>query len=90
MSEDELLLPRAKEQDVYDFIAEDIDESLKYLSRKSLAKGRMNKRFAYGLKTRAMLYAASVAKCGTVDPSMNGGGYLPAKLSAIITRLLWI
>ncbi len=71
-TEEELQVPRAKEQEVYDFIAEDIDQSLQYLTWNSPKKGRMNKGFAYGLKTRAMLYAASIAKYGTVNESMNG------------------
>lgn len=72
MTIEELSVPRAKEQAVYDFIAEDIDESLKYLSWESPVKGRMNKGVAYALKTRAMLFAGSIAKYGTVDPSMDG------------------
>lgn len=72
MRPEELNVPRAKEQEVYDFIADDIDESLKYLSWDSPMKGRMNKGVAYALKTRAMLFAGSIAKYGTSDPSMNG------------------
>lgn len=72
MTQEELNVARAKEQDVYDFIAEDIDESLKYLPWVSVKRGRMNKGVAYALKTRAMLFAGSIARYGTLDPSMDG------------------
>ena len=78
MSVEELCVPRAKEQEVYDFVAEDIDESIKYLPWDSPVKGRMNKGVAYALKTRAMLFAASIAKYGTLDSSMDGVLGIPA------------
>lgn len=79
MTIEELSVPRSTEQDVYDFIAEDIDESLKLLTWKSSKKGRMNKGVAYALKTRAMLFAGSIARYGTVDPSMDGILGIPAQ-----------
>jgi len=67
--EEELYPERAKEQAIYDFIisecdaiAEDLGEAVNY--------GRPNKWATLHLKSRAAVYAGSVAKYGTVD--LNG------------------
>lgn len=63
---EELQVPRNKEKEVYDFIAEDLDEAVTLLPETNV-KGRVNKYAALALKSRAMLYAASIAKYGTVQ-----------------------
>lgn len=64
---EELQVPRNTEQEVYDFIIEDIDEALKTLPEESPVKGRMNKNIAYALKSRVCLYAGSIAQHGTLQ-----------------------
>jgi starch-binding outer membrane protein, SusD/RagB family len=63
----DLQVPRNKEQDVYDFISDDLDSAVSLLPRVSMARGRANKYIAYALKSRAMLYAASIAKYGSIQ-----------------------
>ena len=58
-----LLVPRNKEADVYKFIQEDLQFAVDNMSSTS-EKGRANKYVAAALLSRAMLYAASVAKYG--------------------------
>lgn len=62
----ELQVPRDKEAEVYDFIASDLD-SAAVLLEETNAKGRATKGAANALKSRAMLYAASIAKYGNVQ-----------------------
>ncbi|WP_353197119.1 RagB/SusD family nutrient uptake outer membrane protein [Parapedobacter defluvii] len=63
---DELQVPRDKEEAVYDFIASDLDSAALLLDETN-ARGRATKYAALTLKSRAMLYAASEAKYGTVQ-----------------------
>lgn len=74
----ELFVPRHKEQEVYDFIAEELDEAIVNLpeSYGSADENRINKFTALALKSRAMLYAASIAKYGQVQ--LNGLVGIPA------------
>ena len=67
-----LKVPRDTEKACYDFIAEDIDEAFRLLpdNEEILGKGRATKYAALALKSRAMLYAGSIARYGTVD--LNG------------------
>ena len=67
-----LKVPRDTEKDCYDFIAEDLDEAFRLLpdNEEILGKGRATKYAALALKSRAMLYAGSIARYGTVD--LNG------------------
>jgi hypothetical protein len=65
----ELQVPRNTEKEVFDFIAEDLDEAINMLPEKTIPS-RATKYAALALKSRAMLYAASVAKYGSV---MLGG-----------------
>ena len=65
----ELQVPRNTEKEVWDFIAADLDSAVLLLPETNTA-GRAGKYAALALKSRAMLYAASVAKYGTV--SLNG------------------
>jgi len=64
---EELKAPRNKEVDCINFIISDLDEAIKLLPSTSLASGRTNKNIAYGMKARVALYAASVAKYGTIQ-----------------------
>jgi DNA-binding cell septation regulator SpoVG len=63
---EEFALPRAKEKEVYDLIARDLDEAIPLL-KANAGRGRINKYTAYALKSRAMLYAASIAQFGSVQ-----------------------
>lgn len=56
-----LQIPRAREAEIYDFIATEIDAIKDHLGNES-SKTRANRFTALALKSRAMLYAASIAK----------------------------
>ena len=56
-----LAKPRNKESEIYDFIANEIDESLDGFSD-AVSKTRATKGAALALKCRAMLYAGTLAK----------------------------
>ncbi len=71
---DELQVPRSSEQEVYDFIAADLDSAISLLGAASEARGRANRFTAAALKSRAMLFAGSIAKYNTrnfTDPNTN-------------------
>lgn len=71
----ELKVPRNSEKEIYDFIGNELDEAAELLDATN-TNGRANKYVAYALKSRAMLYAASIAKYGTVQ--LNGLLGIPA------------
>lgn len=86
---EELKVKRNSEQEVYNFIEKDLDEAIRLLPEKSLQLGRANKGVAYALKSRAMLYAASIAKYGTLQlggilgiPSQEASRYFNSSLNA--------
>ncbi|MEC5146418.1 RagB/SusD family nutrient uptake outer membrane protein [Chitinophaga sp. 212800010-3] len=58
---DSLMVPRYSEQAVYDSIASDLDLAYKYLPETNQV-GRANRYAAAGFKSRAMLFAGSIAK----------------------------
>ena len=58
----EYQVPRSKESEIYDFIASEIDAVLNDLPQSGESKTRANKWIALALKSRAMLYAGSIAK----------------------------
>ncbi|MEN0053616.1 MAG: RagB/SusD family nutrient uptake outer membrane protein [Mucilaginibacter sp.] len=62
---DDLMVPRASEAGIYDFIGTDLDEAYNKLPETNKA-GRANKYAAAALKSRAMLYAGSIAKYNTI------------------------
>lgn len=70
-----LQVARAKESDVYDFIASEVDSIKNYLGNEG-SKSRANKYIALALKSRAMLYAASLAKYNNLmaSPITTAGG----------------
>ncbi|RYZ14446.1 MAG: RagB/SusD family nutrient uptake outer membrane protein, partial [Sphingobacteriales bacterium] len=63
---EELQVPRNKEEEVWTFIGEDLDKAYEMMSATS-PRGRANKYVALALKSRAMLYAGSIAKYGSVN-----------------------
>jgi len=63
---DELFLPRNKEVEVYDFILDEMDKAFNDLGA-TAAGGYPTKWAALALKSRAALYAASIATWGTVQ-----------------------
>jgi hypothetical protein len=62
---EELQVRRSSEQETYDFIGEDCDKAYAMLGATSEQKGRANKYTAAGLKSRAMLFAGSIARYNT-------------------------
>lgn len=58
--------PRNSEQECWDFIGDDLDFAIGNLPDKN-DKGRANRYAAAALKSRAMLYAGSIAKYNTVE-----------------------
>lgn len=66
---DELQVSRNTEKEIYDFISSQLDSAALLLPVNS-ERGRANKNVALALKSRAMLYAATEAKYGSVQ--LNG------------------
>ncbi len=58
-------LPRSSEEETWDFVSTDFDFAIANM-RESSQRGRANKHVAAALKSRAMLYAGSVAKYNTI------------------------
>ncbi len=75
---EELYVERNSEKEIYDFIATEMDELVNILPSEygSESFGRPTKWAAYALKSRAMLYAGSIAKYGSVQ--LNGILGIPA------------
>ncbi|GBU07917.1 glycan metabolism protein RagB [Bacteroidales bacterium] len=67
---EEMKIPRSSEQAVYELIEKDFDEAWKLLPETS-QKGRANKYAAAAFKSRAMLFAGSIAKYNEVDKKNN-------------------
>lgn len=65
---DYLQIPRAKEAEIYDFIASETDAVKDVLGNDGSAT-RANKYTALALKSRAMLYAGSIAKYNNLMPA---------------------
>lgn len=76
-----LLVNRSTEEDTYNFILEDLDNAIEMLPavRTSAEKYRINKYAAAALKSRTMLFAASIAKYGAYDKNGLVGFDNPAK-----------
>ena len=67
-SEEELFRKRDKEQVIYDFVISEMDAIVNDLPDKAAAEyGRPSKITALALKSRAALYAGSIAQYGTVQ-----------------------
>ena len=65
---------RNSEEAIWDFIASDLDDAIENLPEDSPARGRVNKYVAAAFKSRAMLYAGSIAKYNTVNEVQNQDG----------------
>ncbi|OFX54733.1 MAG: hypothetical protein A2066_17440 [Bacteroidetes bacterium GWB2_41_8] len=65
---------RASEEAIWDFIASDLDFAIQNLPENSPAKGRVNKYVAAAFKSRAMLYAGSIAKYNTTNEVQEQNG----------------
>jgi hypothetical protein len=65
---------RASEEAIWDFIAADLDEAIANLPETSPVKGRVNKYVAAAFKSRAMLYAGSIAKYNTITQTQDQPG----------------
>jgi hypothetical protein len=65
---------RASEEAIWDFIASDLDYAIANLPENSPAKGRVNKYVAAAFKSRAMLYAGSIAKYNSVSEVQDQNG----------------
>lgn len=65
---------RSSEESIWDFIAADLDYAIEKLPENSPQKGRVNKYVAASFKSRAMLYAGSIAKYNTVNDVENQNG----------------
>jgi starch-binding outer membrane protein, SusD/RagB family len=65
----ELQVARNTEKDIYDFVSKECDEAAAVLpaNYEATDQNRATKYAALALKSRAMLYAASIAKYGTLD-----------------------
>ncbi len=63
---EELKVPRASEEAIWDFVAKELDETIANLPETNKTN-RANKYVAAALKSRAMLYAGTIAKYNTVD-----------------------
>ncbi|MEQ6122483.1 RagB/SusD family nutrient uptake outer membrane protein [Reichenbachiella sp. MALMAid0571] len=72
-AEEDLWIPRSSEEEVYDFVASDLDKAYNLLVGKNLNEyGRITEWAVLALKSRAMLYAASVGKFGMVQTIGSG------------------
>ncbi|GAA4315190.1 RagB/SusD family nutrient uptake outer membrane protein [Compostibacter hankyongensis] len=59
---EDLQVPRNTEEEVFGYIAADCDFAIQHLDETSEQKGRVNKYVAAALKSRALLFAGSIAK----------------------------
>jgi hypothetical protein len=78
-SVEELTYPRSREAEVYDFILADLDRAAELLpvnatAAYGLSEGCATRYAAVGLKARAALYAASIAKYGEKYPGTEYEG----------------
>ncbi|WP_367866594.1 RagB/SusD family nutrient uptake outer membrane protein [Pedobacter sp. WC2423] len=71
-----LQVPRAKEHEIYDFIFQEMETIKEDLKDNNSSKTRANKYAALALESRAMLYAASIAKYNNLmsNPITTPGG----------------
>jgi len=65
---------RASEEAIWDFIGSELDLAIADLPELSPARGRVNKYVAAAFKSRAMLYAGSIAKYNTVSDAQDQNG----------------
>jgi hypothetical protein len=75
-----LQLPRSKEEDIYNFIISELTEAAADLPAVAADYGRATKYAALALKSRAALFAGSIAQFGTVE--LDGVVGIPAANAA--------
>ena len=63
--------PRAKEAEVYDFVLAELDTAMTALPDDAGVQDRATKGLCLAMKSRAALYAASIAKFGGSTPSVS-------------------
>lgn len=90
---EELKVHRNKEEELWTFIGEDLDKAYEMMAGSS-PRGRANKYAALALKTRAMLYAGSIAKYGStnfVDGEARTAGFvgIPADKANTFFQKAW-
>lgn len=73
---EELFVARNSEKEIYDFIESEMNDIASLLPEQADLDGRVNKWVALALKSRAMLYAASIAQFGSNQ--LNGMLGFPA------------
>ncbi|MDR2774077.1 MAG: RagB/SusD family nutrient uptake outer membrane protein [Tannerella sp.] len=87
----DLKVPRSTEEETFNFIAEDLDRAIAGLPEKlsNSEQFRATKYAAYALKSRAMLYAGSIARYGRMQlnglvgiPADRANGYFSLSLAA--------
>lgn len=80
-----LQVPRAKEHEVYDFVYSEMEAIKEDLAANNASKTRANSYAALALESRAMLYAASLAKYNNLmgEPIATPGGEvgIPASMA---------
>ncbi len=88
-SADELFISRNSEKEVYDFVGSELDAIAGILPEVGDNDGRATKWAALALKSRVMLYAASVARNGTQQldgllgfPASDANGYYQQSMAA--------
>jgi hypothetical protein len=79
-----LKIPRASEEAIWDFVARECDAVFLTLPEANKTN-RANKYVAAALKSRAMLYAGSIAKYNTVDLTVGGVRVCGLPLSKAVT-----
>lgn len=90
---EELQVHRDKEEDVWNFISDDLDSGYNKMPETS-PRGRANRYVAAALKSRAMLYAGSIAKYGSQnfvagDARDQGYAGIPASAATGFFQKAW-
>lgn len=78
---EELQVARSTEAEVYDFVAEELDRSIALLEDKSVHPSRVSHWAALTLKSRAMLYAGSIAANNSKLPLQDANGLVGINVS---------
>ncbi len=76
--------PRAKEHEIYDFVIKEMEEIKSILPKTPEEKSRATYGLAVAAKSRAALYAGSIAKYGATTPTVslpNGEVGIPASMA---------
>lgn len=63
--------PRAKESEIYDFVINECDSAAQYLPKDASIKSRATWGAAMAMKSRAALFAGSIAKYGATTPAVS-------------------